>query len=268
MKPIYKRKDKAKDMSIYRLVQLAMSDICALSEEEFLTKYDECVVDAFKVKPKEFDDKVNDWLGVDNWRKHFDGPFPSGPMNLEINGYSNYQELMQEAHYYAEFIAKRAFEMGRGRLHRSASRISILLTITASEDFVNLQCGKNIGLSKRQIGNKSLIEKWKLLLPDLKEELTEFKCYLKIRNNSIIHFKNSDKLELKHIIDLNFENAKKLNKLVLNMMLEYKVKMRDVWDIVEPNGFYNILLQNLEVTQEIIKEINNFDKKNTTGNNV
>ncbi len=263
MKFIYKRKDKTKDLSIYRIVQLAMSDICALSEEEFLIKYDECVVDAFKEKPEEFDEKLNEWLGVDNWRKHFDGPFPSGPTDLEINGYSNYQELMQEAHYYAEFIAKRAYHMGRGRLHRSASRISILLTITASEDFVNLQCSKNIGLTKRQIGNKSLIDKWKLLLPELEKELIDFKHFLSIRNDSIIHFKNSGKLKLKHIIDLNYENAKKLNELVLNMMLKYKVKMRDVWDIVEPNGFFNILWQNLEVTQEIMKEIYNFEEKSS-----
>ena len=266
MNPIYKRKEQIKDLSIYQLIQYSMSDICALTEDEFLTKYDECVVKVFKDKPKELDEKLNSWLGVENWRKHFDGPFPSGPTDLNINGYSNYKELIDEAYFYAEFIAKKAYKMNKGRLHRSNSRISILLSITAAEDFVNLQCSKNLGLNKRKIGSKSLIEKWNLLSPDFDENFPDFKNYLAIRNNSIIHFKDNEKLDLKHIIDLNYLNAKRLTELVLEMILKYKTIMRDVWDIFDPNSFYNVFIQNLEISQEIIREINNSAEKQNTLN--
>jgi len=267
-KSIYRRKEITKDLSIYTLIQLSMSDICALTEDEFLREYDKCVVEVFKEKPKELDAKLNDWLGVENWRKHFDGPFPSEPTDLVINGYSNYKELMDEAKLFADHLAKRAFKMEKGRVHRSTSRISILLSITASEDFANLQCFKNLKLSKRKIGSISLLEKWRLLIPDFDNKFSEFSKFLKIRNTSIIHFKDSDKLDFKNIIDLNYKNASSLVELVLKMMLEYKLLMRDAWDVVDPNSFLNILVQYLEISQDLMAEIINSKANSTTGNNV
>ena len=44
--------------------------------------------------------------------------------------------------------------------------------------------------------------------------------------------------------------------------------MRDVWDIFDPNSFYNVFTQNLEISQEIIKEINNSAEKHKAINNL
>jgi hypothetical protein len=251
MKHRFKRKQNAKDFSTYQLLDYATSDICALTEEEYLTKYDECMVQVFQNKPEELDKHFNNWLGED-WKEHFDGPFPSGPAHLEINGYSNYKELLDESKFYADFISKRAFDKELGRLHRSGARISILLSITAAEDFANLQCSKNLKLTKNQIGRKSLRNKWQLLVPDFETKFPEFKDFLKLRNESIIHFKNSSKLEIKHIIDLNYKNASALNELIIEMILAYKNKMRDGFDVVDPNSFMNFFGQHFEILQDWI----------------
>ncbi|THF52988.1 hypothetical protein E6C50_01920 [Flavobacterium supellecticarium] len=253
---MFKRKDLGKDLSVFKKVELLMSNICALTEEEFLYEYDKSISEVLG-KSQDFNSQLKSWLKLDDWHKQFDGIHPSNSTNIEISGYSNYKELLEEAHMYADIVAKRAYENKQGRLHRSSSRISILLSITAAEDFANLQCSKVLGWSKKKVSSKSLIDKWKDLIPGFETEFSEFKRHLKIRNESIIHFKNSETLDLKHIINLNHKNAKELVELVISMILKSKKSMRDGFDVVDPNNYYNHFMQYLENAVGIAKEINN-----------
>jgi hypothetical protein len=119
-------------------------------------------------------------------------------------------------------FAKTAYSKELGRLHRSIARIALILAITAAEDYVNLKCVYDKKLTKTALKNKSLMQKWMMLIPDLAHRFPSFSGFVKLRNDKIIHFKAHDKPSLDYITDLNFENAQNAVEIVLEMIKHYE----------------------------------------------
>lgn len=240
---------------------LKQSDICAITEEEFLSKSQENLIDLLgDTSSIELDEKINSDLNLTNWRDHV-RVGDNSLFNFNIEFYSNYKELLSESWFYSD-NSKRAFSKEAGRLHRSYARISLILSITAAEDYVNYLWA--ITEQPSDVKKQSLMNKWKVFIPNLESEFPFFIEGYKIRNNSIIHHKTKSSLDLKHILDLNYLNAIKLKDTVREMIEKCENEINDIsienQQTDQVNMLANYTMNNISMFASIIEEINKFDR--------
>ena len=143
-------------------------------------------------------------------------------MQFSIDQFSNYTEMLEDALLLCSIFSKRGYEHDNGRVHRSMARISILLAITAAEDYVNYILLTQFNYSKNKLSELDIVTKWEKLLPDLKTKYPDFFMIKKIRNKSVVHFKGHKNTTLQEILDLNYENGLKATDVVINMIKDYE----------------------------------------------
>ncbi|MEN3333347.1 MAG: hypothetical protein V7641_2712 [Blastocatellia bacterium] len=200
----------------YELLEFQLENIAALNPLEYKEKAEKVMFEFLEQTDKQF---KNTFKGA-KYVKPTEASLNSMAINIE--GYSNYRELLEDAQVMNSLFAKTAYSKESGMLHRSIARIALILAITAAEDYVNLKCVYDKKLTKTAVKNKSLMQKWTVLIPDLAHRFPSFSGLIKLRNDKIIHFKAHDKPSLDHITDLNFENAQKAVQTVLEMIKHYE----------------------------------------------
>lgn len=258
MNPFLKRKDGNNDNLPLVKFHRMQSQICALTEDEFLEKSKVNFKALLESSSTKLDQKINKDLKVDDWRKILDNIPDFKTISYNIEFYTNYNELLTESLYYYEQVSKRAYKMGLGRLHRSAARTSITLSINAAEDYINFLCEESNKSNK--VKKSSFMNKWKEFIPNIENEYPFLKIGYDIRNESIIHFKSKEDLNLKHIIDLNFKNAEKLQNEVGALIdfcnSNFRQTALDSDDILPVNIYVDYLFDYISLNASILNEIN------------
>lgn len=214
--------------------------IAALDEYEFKKKLEKKACD-YLVK---YNPKFEDAIYIQPSEQEINS------MKFNIDSFSNYTEMLEDALLLSSVFGKRGYELENGRLHRTMARISILLGITAAEDYVNFILLTKYNYSKNKLKNLDLVEKWEILIPDIKNKFPDFLCLKKVRNDSIVHYKNHKSFTLQELLNLNYENGIKAAKVVAQMIKEYEKTEKECIRLA--NTSY-ILGDILKVCKEILE---------------
>lgn len=217
-----KEKGSTKKISGYKFLIRQLDNIAATTKIEYKKKHEK-ISSEFLLKHGNISGSFNpkDWKYVESSADEL--------RQYEINfeGYSNYQELLEDATFFCQFVARPAYEMDKGRVHRCASRIAIILAVTAAEDFVNLEFNSK-GWSLKDSDNKQWVsfkDKWKRLLPDYGDTFGFFNTLISMRDD-IIHFKENKVTDsnLQKVVSMNHKTALRGITTVQNMIRQYKSK--------------------------------------------